>query len=105
MDMLEDFSLDRNSFSFERTQFIEKVIKNTTGYVKIGESVQSHATVDNDTYTLFGGTEEHKQLFSEFLDDHTKWTNLGMNYTAFHKCEKAVLFNPEPMLFEVWVPV
>lgn len=104
LEMLEDSCLDREFFSFKRTELIENVLKNMTGYVKIGKSVQSHAYLEGDIYALMGGTKEHHQLFCDFLDDHSEWENLGMDYTAFHNSERAVLFNPDPMHFEVWVP-
>lgn len=104
LEMLKDSRLDRESFSFERAELIDTALKNMTGYVKIGQNVQSHSILDDDTYALMGGTGEHLELFNEFLNDHKEWTNLGMDYSAFQDCEKAVLFSSDPMYFEVWVP-
>jgi hypothetical protein len=101
MDILEGY----RAFPTLRHKYITYVTENSTGYVKIGNSVQSHAKIDSDVYTLLGGDGEHQELLSRFLDNHSDWTNVGMDLTAFYGCEKAVLFNTDSMNYDVWVPV
>ena len=67
--------------------------------------MQSHAFIDDSTYTIFGGNKAHKVLLTTFLEDHSKWKNLGMDLRAFYNCEKAVLFNSSKMQYTVWAPV
>ena len=104
-DILKD-SRRSESFSFCGTNsgnLIKTLIANECGYTKVGKSVQSHATIDSKDYVLFGGTTDHQELLAQFLDDHSTWKNLGMNYTAFHEYEKAVLLNSDSMHYDVWV--
>ena len=105
LDLLKDSQVDWGSFSFSRKDFIAKMIENATGCVKIGDSVQTHAEMYSNIYALFGGTEQHKNLLSQFLEDHNEWKNLGMDMTAFYECEEAVLFNSDKMHYNVWVPL
>jgi len=106
LDMVEDFRHGK-SFSFAKNgdqHLIKDVLDSYTGYIKVGDSVQSHASMDPETYILLGGVEEHQELLTEFLDDHTEWTNLGMDFTAFFEHEKAILLNSDSMHYTVWAP-
>lgn len=108
LEVIKDSRIMRESFSYEiaeKTKLISEMIGHTKGYVKIGDDVISHATLDSDIYTLFGGTVQHQTLLERFLDDHSDWQDIGMNLTAFYKQEKAVLFNTDPFHYSVWIPV
>lgn len=105
MDILDELFNCSKTASNEKRLYIDKVLENTSGYVKIGDNVQSHAFIDEGTYTIFGGNSAHRELLLTFLDEHSGWKNLGMDLTAFFKCEKAVLFNTTNMCYSVWVPV
>lgn len=106
-DILEDLRLSRKSFSYlkdTKGDVISDYTQNPKGYVKVGDSIQSLASLDSEMYVLFGGTNEHQRLLSDFLVDHSKWKNIGMDYTAFHEYERAVLFNTDLMTYDVWIP-
>ena len=106
-DILEDLHLSRKSFSYlhdTRGAVIRDYTQNTKGYVKVGDSVQSHATLDSDLYLLLGGDRQHQELLQDFLTDHNNWINIGMNYTAFFEYENAILFNTDLMHYNVWIP-
>lgn len=100
-DILEYY----RAFPNLRNEYIKYVIENTTGYVRVGNNVQSHAIIYKNTYTLFGGGEKHEELLLRFLNNHSDWRNIGMDLTAFYECEQGVLFNTDSMNYDVWLPV